>query len=305
MDKTDYKQIAYADFKLTYSDRIEKLRSALLYQNTYSAELKLLKLANLVQIDELDSHLKEWISLVSNFEETEKEYFKPYWVPIRTDNYSYFIDLSDDNLPLFETTYFIYEPTSYFNTVLFASVKDLMIALEENADLTVIAEQHFTNMMNNFRLKLVERNKLIFEGTIPIDPANFFEVTDEEELKPYSEEFDGEIYTITCNDVNAGICGLLPFTLPVKLLSSDFDHVDLRFLNGFDLTIIRTIKDFVHTCRMYCPHNLYFYECYMSDDVNESILFRDNTFTLKTSNDKIKKAFEEAYKVLMLETGIL
>ena len=305
MVKIEQKETAYDNFILLYGQNLEKLRSALHYLNTYSSEIKSLKIDNLVKSDKLDSHLKEWVWLVYNYDGLDKDHFKPYWIPIQTEEYSFFIDLSDENLPVFETTYFIYEPYSYFNTVIFTSVKDLMIAIEENADFTEISKRHFNNVITNFRLKLVERNKFIFEGIVPIDPVNIFEATDEEELIPFFEEFDGKFYFITCSNVNAQICGLLPFDLPVKLISSDFDHANLDFFDGFDLSIIRSIKDLVHTCRMYRPRNLHSYTCILSGNADEFILYRNDTFTLKTSNINNKTTFVESYKALMQESSII
>jgi len=296
------KEQLYYTFLKRYGNRFDKIPAIIQYLNTYPAVFTALKIKKLINHEEVSIRQKEWVWLVSNFKGQEKDHFKPYWFPIEKEGYDFFIDLSNEHLPLFESTFYIFEPYGYFNTVLFNSINDLMLSIENNIDFFEHYNQHFRNRFANFEIKSKERNRLIFEGKITVDPIDIFEVTVEDELLPLMVGSDLEFYTVTGVNVKATVCGLLPYNLPVSILTSGFDTLDNKFLQGFDFDIIRTMKDFIHVLRMYRPENLLYYTALIGNSLTDTISYRNLVFELKTSDCNLMDAFVKAYTLLLPES---
>ncbi len=74
----------------------------------------------LIHPDALEEFQKEWIWLTTRFENPlEINFFKPYWVPLQTNIYDYFIDLSDPGLKIFQIDYIFFEPYPWHKNLFF------------------------------------------------------------------------------------------------------------------------------------------------------------------------------------------
>lgn len=291
----------FANFTHKYGERLEKFRPILQYLNTYPEVISALKIGELIKPEELENHQKEWVWLVSQYDGLEKTHFKPYWVPVERENFNFFIDISNESFPLFDSTFYISKPYSYFNTILFDSITSFMLLIENQADFSEIASAHQITTWKYFKNKVTESHKLIFEGQLELEKPNFYEIFEEENLYPQTIDFDGEFYTITCKEVSSIICGLLPFSLCIDLEESGFHYSDLEFMLGYDLSIIKSIRELTHSIRLYGNHNLGYYSCFISEDKKEWISYKDNQFELKTSDIVLKNTFIQTYNDLMNE----
>jgi hypothetical protein len=53
------------------------------------------ELEGIMDPGDIDASQEDWVRLCSKYENPhEKDFFKPYWVPIVKDSYDYFIDIS-------------------------------------------------------------------------------------------------------------------------------------------------------------------------------------------------------------------
>jgi hypothetical protein len=113
-------------FFMEWEKQLKAVSFILDYLHTYPNVLNQLKLEEVLTSNELFNSQKDWIRICSKYEGMEKEFFKPYWVPIQKSSFDYFIDLSDPNYPIFEISFTFFEPYSYQRMNLFNSISELM-----------------------------------------------------------------------------------------------------------------------------------------------------------------------------------
>ncbi len=83
---------------------------------------------------ELEEYQLEWISLVEQFEHPlEKEFFKPYWVPLSKDKYEYFLDLSADSFCLFTVGFWGGEQGYWFTKDVIPNISEFLLGLEDGS----------------------------------------------------------------------------------------------------------------------------------------------------------------------------
>jgi len=100
------KELLWNHFLKKWIDPYKSVKNAIKLLNLYPERLVKVGLGNLLDHDQMDESQKEWLWLYSRLEnQIEKNYFKPYHVPINSDDYRVFIDLSKPEMPLFEPGY--------------------------------------------------------------------------------------------------------------------------------------------------------------------------------------------------------
>ena len=125
------------NFLKEWGEKFKKISCMLQYLHTFqSRALSDLKIEDLITPTELYRHQSDWLWLYSKIQGKEKEFFKPYWIPIQRSVYEYFIDISDDRFPIIDT-YFDYIDESYQwkKIVFFNSITDLMLIDRIEVDL--------------------------------------------------------------------------------------------------------------------------------------------------------------------------
>jgi hypothetical protein len=137
----------FNDFINDYKSEFPRIKSILGYLHTYPELLSKLNL-DLLKPDALDIRQQDWVRLVSQYDGLEKDFFKPYWVPIGRNQLDIFIDLSDKELPIFEMEYFFFEPYHYFKTFLFYKISDLLVATENDIDFKEFEEQRLASILS-------------------------------------------------------------------------------------------------------------------------------------------------------------
>lgn len=109
-----------------WDKQIKDIKNILDFLNTYPNVLHQLKLDAILTSNEIVNSQKDWVRICSKYQDLEKEFFKPYWVPIQKSSLDYFIDLSDKNYPLFKISFIFFKPYSYQRINLFNSINDLL-----------------------------------------------------------------------------------------------------------------------------------------------------------------------------------
>ena len=116
--------------------KLQQVSSILRYLHTYPQTLSALKMEDCITVSELYEQQEDWVHLCSQFEGEEKEFFKPYWVPIQRNGFDYFIDMSDNSFPIIEAFYdYFDEPYFWDKKIYFSSITWLMLAEDENVDI--------------------------------------------------------------------------------------------------------------------------------------------------------------------------
>ncbi len=148
----------FDEFQRKWSGQLEDIGYTLDFLHTYPIVLKKLKLSDLISSKELINCQKEWILLYSKYDGLEKEFFKPYWIPIQRESINYFIDLSNPNYPVFETNFIFTEPYSYVRINLFDSINDFMMIEDDGIDPTKVKEQLIENHINHLIKRHYNKN---------------------------------------------------------------------------------------------------------------------------------------------------
>lgn len=116
--------------------QLEDVQYILQYLKTYPNILSDLRIDDIIESDCLYNQQEDWIRLYSKFKGMEKEFFKPYWLPIQRVGFDYFIDISDSNYSIIEAFFNYFEEPYYWEKkILFESINDLMLADDNNLDL--------------------------------------------------------------------------------------------------------------------------------------------------------------------------
>lgn len=126
--------------------------------NTYPHVLKKLNFEDVLNSNEIVNSQKDWVRICSKYKDLEKEFFKPYWVPIQKSSLDYFIDLSDTNYPIFKISFVFFEPYSYKRINLFDSINELLILADTDIHIETIST-NFKNKWFEFYCKTIYSRK--------------------------------------------------------------------------------------------------------------------------------------------------
>jgi hypothetical protein len=116
------------DFDKDWIERFADVETILEQLHQFPATVRAFKEGELAKPGDLLESLRAWVSLYRQYTGMEKDFFKPYWVPFLKDSMDVFIDLSDKDLPVFETPYYFIGTQKYIKLDLFKSAKDLLKA---------------------------------------------------------------------------------------------------------------------------------------------------------------------------------
>jgi hypothetical protein len=115
------------DFYNNWDIEFANLKKALISIKETENQLHLFEFKSIVDAKDLDNHHCSWLHLMSKYQGLEKDFFKMYFVPIEKEIYNYYVDLSDENLPVFELYYFgLMEKGRYYGIKLFNSIYDIL-----------------------------------------------------------------------------------------------------------------------------------------------------------------------------------
>lgn len=122
----------WINFINSWGLQYKNAKHILSYLNTYPEVLNALKIDIIHAPFNLDEIQNEWLWLCSKFDNCiEKDFFKPYWIPLEKSSYDYFMDISDMKYPIFEIHYFCIEPHRWYKKFIARDIRDLLLAPEK------------------------------------------------------------------------------------------------------------------------------------------------------------------------------
>ena len=125
------KNILFSNFLKNWEIQFSQVPYILKYLASYPEILSRIKDLPLLNEDELLASQLEWVSLVARLSDPiETSFFKSFWVPIQKNSYDYFIDLSQEPLPLFKIHYFFLKPHHWFQEIIISDLKDFFISID-------------------------------------------------------------------------------------------------------------------------------------------------------------------------------
>ena len=134
------KEILFEKFLNEWGMKFNQIPFVLDYISSYPELTMRLNEFKPLSAKELRASQLEWIALISQLDnQIEREFFKPYWIPIQVDSYDYFIDLSSESLPIFETHYIFFEPYKWCRRYKFKKITDFLLSTD---DLSIDLEEH-------------------------------------------------------------------------------------------------------------------------------------------------------------------
>ncbi len=109
------KQQLFEAFLLEWGDAYKKAKETFLQVVNYPKGKELLSTHSPFLKEDFDTSQLEWVSLVPQFDHIlEQIFFKPYWLPVQSETYELYIDLSDPEFPLFTIDYFWMQPYKWY-----------------------------------------------------------------------------------------------------------------------------------------------------------------------------------------------
>jgi len=209
------KESLFKAFLLKWEKQFKKIPSILHYLSTYPEIVNKLDDFRLLKINELNDSQLEWISLIAQQESPiESDFFKEYWVPIQSNRYAYYIDISSNSFPLFDVKYFFLEPSRWYKKYIIKDMSQFFKHIDSpwlNFDeyLEDVEEESWSHIVEFFN----ERDKLGFDGKLILDPIKKECIIAEGQEAEYILNDRG----ITFSGVNSLIVGLLPYETEITL----------------------------------------------------------------------------------------
>ena len=198
----------------------EKYRNAkhiLTYLNSYPELLSGIKMEEIHNSENIDEAQIEWIWLCSKFDNPiEKDFFKPYWIQMSVNSFDYFMDISDENYPIFEVQYFFYEPFRWYKKFVSEDIRDILLSPDTGLDLRKIVDRNDKIRWNQVGEFFKERRRLGYEGKISVEPINHFEIIPEKSNSSRMRIMSKET-SLSVSNVTSIVAGLLPFDLKISL----------------------------------------------------------------------------------------
>lgn len=142
-----------------WESQIKDVSIILDFLHTYPTILSQLEFEDLLTSDELLTSQMDWIGTTSKYQGMEKDFFRPYWVPIQRSSLSYFIDLSNPNYPIFKSSFIFTEPYLYEKMNLFDSINELMVLGDSDVNIEAITAEFKDRLLEQFCTKIYKNKK--------------------------------------------------------------------------------------------------------------------------------------------------
>lgn len=149
--------INFDEFIITWKDELDQLGQLLDQLTQYQEILNEIDLTDILKSEELITYQKNWIQLQSKYKGVEKDFFKPYWVPIQSSIHNYFIDISNPEFPIISSVYIFSKVNKYIGFYVYKSVKELIKQCELNYDFSIIAN----NLKNRESELFLQNNRVL------------------------------------------------------------------------------------------------------------------------------------------------
>jgi len=278
------KQKLYEIWLKEWGTRLEKIPSLLKYVSLYPDLLPAPGVGKecLVDDDLIHESQLEWVSLLAQLDNPiETTYFKNYWVPFPLESWDFFIDLSSNDYPIFESRYFMGEPYQWYKTYLVKSIPDLLHKIDNPA---FNLEKYKSKNEEDARKKLDE----LFEDHDELGYAGKLELPEYIRSWMFPE-------ALTISNIKPLIIALLPLQTALKINNINTFH------NRYDDANpkIKTIKGFAHLMIVAIHSNVTHYHVTLSNNRKCYARYKNNTITIKHHNlALLSKVIEQIPKQL-------
>lgn len=220
MTNTD-KEILFHEFLKSWKDDFESAIAFVRYIFGYYLLNDIYDDLELINPDDMVQSQKEWIALVLQMQHPEeKDFFAKYWVPICSNSFKYFIDISKKPFEIFKVNHFELFPHDYYKVKLADCVPDFLniLDLDNNQDvLTRYLKRQSDIQLTEMRQR---RQSLGTAGYIPVVCSDFSEILDKNK-----SDFKRTKNTLLLKGVSPRITYLFPENMEmsnVKGLQWDF-----------------------------------------------------------------------------------
>ena len=282
-------------FNQEWGIHYQNAKHILAYMNSYPKVLSTLRMKEIHNSDNLDDAQIEWIWLCSKFDNIlEIDFFKPYWIPLEANSYEYFMDISDENYPIFDINYFFYEPYRWYKKFVSEDIRDILLSPDTGLDLKKILDKNDKVRWIQVGEFFKERRRLGYEGKISVEPVNHFEIIPEgsNSSKVRIRVTDK---SISVTDVTSIIAGLLPFDLKIRLKYINYKHG--RQYEG--LGEVKSIKDLVFLLRDSGSRRVDRYRIDFPDSAKCFLMYKNESCVFHHSNKHVINEFVDAFNKLM------
>lgn len=240
-------------------------------------------------IDESNCEMSqmEWIWLISRFDHPlELEFFQPYFVPVETNQYDLFLDISGGHFTLFAVCFDIIEPSGWLKQVKCNDVRDLMISEtlddSEIGAILLAGEKAFIAE----RARISEwRSQIGYAGKIDFKkfgPEDFF---DGEEAGYALQQND----VLTVTRVNARVFSLLPATIGIRLV--EFSH-DAIFTHAI-FAKVKNLNGLIYLLEKRGVLRVYSCKIEFTSGLNGFASWENETFTLHCKDLQLLERLRE------------
>lgn len=291
------KQILFDKFINEWGLRFNKIPFLFRYIASYPELTSKLDDYNPLKAKNLSETQLEWVSLVSQFDHPiDSKFFKPYWIPIQSDSYDYFLDLSTDTFSIFEVNYFFLKPYRWYKKYLFKDIVDFLISVDDHSininDHLVENSMERWNEVDGF---FQERDMLGFAGKIKLSPIDKNCLLSKEHESSY--QLFGEILFIT--GISSVVIGLLPFDKEITL--NHFNTTYNRYKNV--KTKIKNIKALTYLLQKSGLLSVNSYHISFKSDTGCYAEFKNNILIIRHSDKTLLNNLIEKYKHIRQEVS--
>ena len=274
-------------FILEWEEELKEVSHILRYLHTYPDILMQLDIEDLITAEDLYQRQAEWISLYSQYEGEELDFFRPYWIPIQKNTYSVFLDISQKKYPVFEFHYTSVKPYYYYSISMFESITDFMLIQDKEGYVDELKDKILQEQINQVDISYNKNDELFYSGEEIIEPPDYSDVRVKD--KKLFIELKG--HKLICKNVKPITIGLLPFDLKFNIKTISLSSKDLP------IEKLTSINFLIHYFRSIGSNNIHEYEINIPlADIDAS--YKNNQLEISSSNEKYLKDFSNALNKL-------
>ena len=285
------KQILFESFLSEWDNKFKKIPFILKYLASYPELVSKLNDFVPLQPEDFNQSQMEWVSLITQFDHPlDQEFFKPYWVPLQNDGYEYFIDLSSDNLSIFEIQYFFFEPYKWYKKYHFKDITELLIPVDDpSVDIIHHQRMNHSEMLAERKQLFIERDLLGFEGKIEPMEINLSLIAGNSKESSFCLTGD----TLVFFDIRPSIIGLLAGDIEITLhkIKSGYHRI-----NDFK-SRIKNISALVYFIQSLGTENLSSYKFSFNSGKDCFVKYRNQVLTIRHTNQTLLADLIEKYEL--------
>jgi hypothetical protein len=285
------KQKLYDAFLQQWGDRLQIIPYILRYLSYYPAIWPHKNIVNLIDAHTIHASQFQWVALVAQFDHpVETSFFYNYWVPLQTDDYDYFIDLSSDEFTVFQTYYFPGEPYCWYKRFIIKDIPELLLLIDNPAFNLERYHQRNKDASHAYLDHLLhQRDELGLDGQVNptiLEKDNLFD----DNLKR-SRCLKNNVLTL--RGINTVAMGLVPWD--TEIIISHFSSCATN-LNNEKLQRVKTVKAFVFLLEYVGFENVRSYTLSFKGDERGYARYHNHVLSIKHSDLSLLKSAREQYK---------